>query len=135
MTKRKNWSELFSGGKYVGEDFLKDCFDAQLKRILPEGVSADYDYLLEEWAAKYRPVRKDNGLILAYGTSGKSLEEVRQQDPHQIWTLIGDEDGDAIKAGFHMYNRLNYFITELPWEDDDIWVWLYEDDFDRIYFS
>jgi hypothetical protein len=72
---------------------------------------------LDAWEAKYKPVRnpfEDNDKFETYG---KELEFVRAQDPRCIWTLVDGDDGNLyIVDGYHFVNRINYFVTEVPYE-------------------
>ncbi len=58
-------------------------------------------------------------------TYGESLELLKQAEPNKIWTIIdGDDDDLAIVAGMHYVNRVNYFVSNEPWQlEDEIYVW------------
>lgn len=79
---------------------------------------------LDDWVAKYKPIKNhldDNasGDGDMFETFGAELEFVRAQDPRCIWTLVeGDDGGLYIESGYHFVNRLNYFITEVPFDGD-----------------
>jgi hypothetical protein len=72
---------------------------------------------LDAWEAKYKPVRnhfKDNDKFETYG---QELEFVRAQDPRRVWTLVDGDDGNLyIVDGYHFVNRINYFVTQVPFE-------------------
>jgi hypothetical protein len=71
----------------------------------------------------YRPIRNQNGDTRWFETYGEELEEVKAQvtkDPRKVWTIVDCEGKLYVVAGCHFVNRLNYIITELPWESDDI---------------
>ena len=54
-----------------------------------------------------------------YETYGEEADIVWKQDPKNVWTLIDGEDNDLwIIQGRCFVNRLGYFITEKPWNDD-----------------
>lgn len=91
----------------------------------------------EEWITKFRPIKNPHVDDSSYGgtmfeTYGAELESVRAADPACVWTLVqgegdddGDEDEDAesdcndyILKGYHHINRMGYFITALPADDD-----------------
>jgi len=75
----------------------------------------------DEWAETYRPVinghRPDapfDGLM--FETFGDELKTVAAATPGCVWTLVqGDDDTLAVVSGFHVVNRLGYFLTEFRW--------------------
>ena len=79
---------------------------------------------LEAWEAKYRPIKnqytqKQEGEFVEdkFETYGEELDFVRAQDPRCIWTLVDGDDGNLyIVDGYHLVNRINYFVTEVPFE-------------------
>lgn len=48
-----------------------------------------------------------------FETYGEELEFVRQQAPERIWTLVSTDEDDVIVNGFHIVNRLGYFIASI----------------------
>lgn len=84
----------------------------------------------EDWEEKYVPVvnhlddnaswQNEYGVGIMFETYGEEVEHVFEQDHHYVWTYIDSEDGGtAIIAGRSIVNRIGYFITEIPWEDED----------------
>jgi hypothetical protein len=74
---------------------------------------------LDAWEAKYKPVTNHFDGTDKFETYGEELEFVRAQDPRCIWTLVDGDDGNLyIVDGYHLVNRINYFITEVPFEDN-----------------
>lgn len=70
----------------------------------------------------YKPIRNPNGHDYGYDgcmleTFGDDIATIRAADPHHIWTLL--DDGSVV-AGWHYVNRFGYFITEHPWENENI---------------
>jgi hypothetical protein len=65
----------------------------------------------DEWEATYKPTTEFQYEDL-FDIDGNV-------DQHYIWTVV---DGDGIYmnivSGIHFVNRLGYFVTEVPWEDD-----------------
>ncbi len=65
----------------------------------------------DEWEETYKPTTD-----FEYGDLSEIDGDV---DQHHIWTVV---DGDGIYmnivSGIHIINRLGYFVTEVPWEDD-----------------
>lgn len=37
-----------------------------------------------------------------------------QEQPERIWTLVENDDTRSILSGYHLVNRLGYFITSVP---------------------
>jgi hypothetical protein len=82
---------------------------------------------LDAWDAKYQPIKnqyaqKQAGEFVEdkFETYGIDLEFVRsvyETDPKKVWTLVEGDDGNLyISSGYHLVNRLNYFITKNPCE-------------------
>jgi len=75
----------------------------------------------DEWAATYNPLMNDvcphapfDGLM--FETFGDELKTVLAASPGCVWTLVqGDDDTVAVVSGFHVVNRLGYFLTEFHW--------------------
>jgi len=81
----------------------------------------DWEKELTEWDEKYKPIKNhlDNNAD-KFETYGEELEFVKSQKPEHIWTLVEGDNGDLyIVDGYHFVNRLNYFITELPYEGEE----------------
>jgi len=90
--------------------------------VEPEG---EPPLTFDQWCEKYRPTANDlckgapyDGLM--FETYGAELEYVRRQADANIWTLVQAEDELVILSGWHIVNRLGYFITERPWDGLDV---------------
>jgi hypothetical protein len=74
-----------------------------------------------EWSAKYRPIKnkfvKDD--TTSFETYGEELDYVCLQPHSTVWTEVDGDDGVYIVAGYHLANRIQYYITEIPWTDDE----------------
>jgi hypothetical protein len=73
-----------------------------------------------QWANKYKP--KPNCFTNdgnSYETYGQELEYVCLQPHSTIWTEMDGDEGVYIVQGYHLVNRIQYYITEIPWTDDD----------------
>jgi hypothetical protein len=73
-----------------------------------------------EWAKKYQP--KPNCFTndgYSYETYGHELEYVCLQPHSTVWTEMDGDEGVYIVAGYHLANRIQYYITEIPWTDDE----------------
>jgi hypothetical protein len=85
-----------------------------------------YDY----WVDNFQPMPNhlvDDGDTLHYETYGEEVEYVKLQDNKHIWTEVDGDSGTYIVAGWHFVNRINYYITNKPWDDEwteiPTWSW------------
>lgn len=78
---------------------------------------------MTEWENKYTPIlnpqHNDNNASIQFETYGDDLEFVTQQPNSCVWTELDGDDGVYIVTGYHLANRINYYVTELPWTDDE----------------
>jgi hypothetical protein len=83
----------------------------------------------DEWVKQYKPIynhidknasfqdESDNGLM--FETYGDEVEFVKSQSPDKIWMYgDGDDGGSYIWNGWHIVNRIGYFVTEVPCPPD-----------------
>ena len=96
----------------------------------------DWEQELNDWEAKYKPIKNhitgENDD--KFETYGEELEFVRAQDPRAIWTLVDGDDGNLyIVDGYHLVNRVNYFVTNLPFEGEFLEVpyYIYDEEEDE----
>ena len=83
-------------------------------------IEMDFD----EWCAKYKPI--PNNIVedssfdgTMFETYGAEYEFVKKADPAYIWMYgDGDDGGTYIWNGWHIVNRIGYFITEVPCPPD-----------------
>jgi len=74
----------------------------------------------KQWTESYRPIRNPIDPDASCGgdmfeTFGEDLEFVRRQNPNCIWTYADADNGEPfIQSGYHLVNRIGYFITEIP---------------------
>jgi hypothetical protein len=81
-------------------ELTEDAFAALFRPLAnPLNPHASFD-----WGAGYGTL---------FETYGEELDYVRAQDPARIRTLQSG-DGDFICSGYHLVNRLGYFVTEVP---------------------
>ena len=74
----------------------------------------------EEWEAKYKPISNHiTGECCSFETYGDELNFVMSQKPEHIWTEIDGDNGVYIVDGYHYVNRIQYYITEVPWQDGE----------------
>jgi hypothetical protein len=53
-----------------------------------------------------------------FETYGEEVDYVTKADNKHVWTWIQGDMSDLIVAGYHYVNRLGYYITEVPWDDE-----------------
>lgn len=90
---------------------------------------------LNAWDAKYQPIQNhlDPKAGDKFETYGKELDyvlSIANTEPARVWTLVDGDDGLYITSGYHLVNRLAYFITKNPceWEYEEAPYWIYEDE-------
>jgi hypothetical protein len=77
---------------------------------------------LDAWDAKYQPMKNhitNNGddKFETYGEELDYVLSIANSEPDRVWTLVEGDDGNLyISSGYHLVNRLNYFITKNPCE-------------------
>jgi hypothetical protein len=88
---------------------------------MPEPTHTEYQGW-DEWAKKFRPIQNqfypDQPETTMFETYGEEVEFVRNYDPKYVWTNLTGDESDLICAGYHYVNRIGYYITEVPWEDE-----------------
>ncbi len=73
----------------------------------------------DEWVEKFKP--KDNhinGQGKMYDTYGEEYDYIKSLDQKYVWTYVDGDMSSLIIAGHHWVNRIGYYVTEVPWEDD-----------------
>jgi hypothetical protein len=86
-------------------------------------------YTYDAWVDTFKPIK--NHLTkhgeLHFETYGEEVEFVQKADNKYIWTEVDGDEGTYIMAGYHWVNRIHYYITENPWEDDytEVPTWCY----------
>lgn len=94
-------------------------------------------YTYDSWVETFKPIKNkiskypDESLI-HFETYGDEVEFVKAQhaiNPKTIWTEVDGDSGTYIVAGWHFVNRVSYYITENPWEDEytEVPTWCYRD--------
>ncbi len=84
-----------------------------------------YDY----WVENFKPIK--NHLVkydqLTFETYDEEYEFVKSANPNCVWTEVDGDSGTYIVSGLHWVNRIHYYITENPWEDEytEVPTWVY----------
>jgi hypothetical protein len=80
----------------------------------------------DEWESTYKPIQRPETLDdNVWGAMYDSLTDV----PHgtsvfNIWTVVDNNPNSTgldIMNGYHLFNRMGYFVTEVPWSEE-VWV-------------
>lgn len=92
----------------------------------------------ETWAEVYKPklnhlVKTEQMHFETYGIELGYVLATADLEPDRVWTLVDGDDGTYIVNGYHLVNRIAYFITEVPNTSGDIEILdsLYEEDEDE----
>jgi hypothetical protein len=78
----------------------------------------------DEWWETYKPIKNEHSIdsdysgITAFETYGEELEFVRSQPENTIWTEMDGDQGVSIVSGYHLINRIQYYITEVPYDPE-----------------
>jgi hypothetical protein len=77
-------------------------------------------YTYDAWFETFKPITNSirNNKDYPFETYGEEFDVVKQADEKHIWTEVDGDEGCYIVAGFHFVNRIQYYITENPWEDE-----------------
>lgn len=72
----------------------------------------------EEWEDKYKPIND---------TMFDTVDEVIEisQSPYHIWTVVDNNPNSVyldVLPGYRLFNRLGFYVTEIPWKDGDMVV-------------
>ncbi len=105
---------------------------SELPTVIPE-------LTFEEWELRFKPIRNhidpnaaaDGRMYETFGAEVAFVFSRNTTHPGTVWTIVEcddedaaelDEEGDTcapswlITDGFHLINRIGYFVTELPFE-------------------
>ena len=87
---------------------------------------------MNDWEATYKPIsnhlddnasfQDESGTGIMFETFGAEKEYVRTHPENKIWTYISEDDDIYIVAGWHVFDRVGYFVTEQEWTDRDTFV-------------
>jgi len=75
----------------------------------------------EEFEEQFKPIKNSftkYSESFMFETYGEELEFVQKQNPNNIWTESQIDYGFVTSEGYHFVNRMGYYITEVPWEDN-----------------
>lgn len=100
----------------------------------------NWEDAFDAWDNKYQPIAnhfdpKEGYKFETYGEELDYVLKIAYTEPKRIWTLVEGDDGNLyITSGYHLVNRLNYFITHNPCEleYEEYPYFIYEEDWDSI---
>jgi hypothetical protein len=75
-----------------------------------------------EFEEQFKPINnkfsKDPDLKM-FETYGRELDYVKAQPANTIWTYLDTDGGSVTVEGMHYVNRIGYYVTEVPYVEDD----------------
>ena len=76
------------------------------------------------WAEKYQPIKNKFSKHdeIMFETYGEEVEYIQSLDERFVWTSVQGDMSDLIVAGYAYVNRLGYYVTEIPWDDENQYV-------------
>jgi hypothetical protein len=79
----------------------------------------------DQWDSTYQPLPNTvsgyNEYDQLFETYGADLDFVRKHSRDRIWTQVdGDDDKIYILNGYHIVNRIGYYITKKPHNVSDL---------------
>jgi hypothetical protein len=98
----------------ISWETFEEKYKPQINHILKQKYPKDDPTGLTGWG----------GIMYeTYGDEYEYIREMAQKHPNRVWTLVDGDDGElVIIAGWHYVNRMNYVITEKPWNTGDEYV-------------
>lgn len=73
------------------------------------------------WAKKFKPIKNkfsNDPDYEMFETYGEEFEFVKGQDFTHVWTWVDGDMSSLLVPGIAYVNRLGYYVTEVPWEND-----------------
>ena len=86
-----------------------------------------------DWENKYKPIKNPNNgdndnlwdcMFETFGDDVQTMKDMEIQHEY-FWTLVDNNPNSVyldVIPGIHLFNRMGYFVTEIPWEDKDMVV-------------
>ena len=73
----------------------------------------------DEWFDTYKPIINSitGDEQYQFETYGDELAFVLAQPDNTIWTEMDGNEGVSIVSGYHLVNRIQYYVTKKPWDD------------------
>jgi hypothetical protein len=98
--------------------------------LLGEVVIMDNTITWDEWEVIYKPMQNPHSRDSffwgkMFETYEPDIDEVHRVNPNRVWTLVDHNPNSVyldLIPGYHLVDRLGYFISDVPWEDKDLVV-------------
>lgn len=85
-----------------------------------------------EWEEQYKPINNPNNMDDSFwgkmfDTHGIDIEYLKKYytSKYNLWTLVDNNSNSIyldIVPGVHWFNRMGYFVTEVPWVSEELVV-------------
>lgn len=88
----------------------------------------------DEWYEKYKPIKnhlardEDRDYFETYDLELGYVLGIADTNPSRVWTYVDGDGGTYVVDGYHLVNRIYYFITEVPYEGDGLEVCVSSDE-------
>jgi hypothetical protein len=77
---------------------------------------------VDEWVETFKPIKNPNndwgGDYSAFETFSPDVTFVSAQPDNLIWTEIDGDGGCYIISGYHLVNRIQYYVATVPFPKD-----------------
>jgi hypothetical protein len=102
--------------EYYGEED-KEPFPYYTIQDIVEEEHEDHEELDEKYGIVRGICKEGDDPCLE--TFGEDLKKVKMTQPDHVWTIVDSDNGLMYAVpGYHHVNRINYIITEKPWDYD-----------------
>ena len=80
-------------------------------------------------AYNWQEAEGEEGFMEIYEPYITTVLEVSKTNPQTVWTVVnGDDNNEYIIAGYHLLERIHYFISNEEWKDPhESYVWFESD--------
>jgi hypothetical protein len=75
----------------------------------------------KEFEERFKPIKNhlsNDPDEIMFETYGDEIEFVQKTDNRHIWTYGDGDYCSFVSSGYHYINRIGYYITEIPWEEN-----------------
>jgi hypothetical protein len=82
----------------------------------------------KEWEEKYIPIDvTSTPLENSWDCMFEDISKVQQtaRSGYYVWTLVDNNPNSVyldVIPGYRVFNRMGWFVTKLPWQDEDLVV-------------